>query len=578
MIQFFVNNYELTLPDDFSFPLIEENPEITSNGIFSFDMTLSMLDKTNAVAFKHANRLNANRSNQKLESRFILDGRQIIGSVIDFEFTEYSVRFQFVAGNSELKYLSQNSDKIYELNWGVESEITLSRAVNSINNWGWENKFICTPIMAGEINLNKFDFDFSNVKDGKIVMQPYLLYYINKLPSLLGYTLKSNVLEEDERAQRMFLVNPINSLNYADCLPDMTIAEFVKSVEDFFNVTFFASAEDKSISIIKTARRISGKKRIELMPIDGFSTQIQADEEGFKFGNTKIKYNLTSNNYFKFHKLSEDILAKCEIIEFNGTRPANTHLDEMVILRDTSTGNDWINSTSQHTYDYLGYMVIIGFPNYYSYLVNNFRDYGTVDDKILTLKIVPAEICLGKAKCIDNDSGASFDTYYQMVKSSNNYYLPTVETLYNQIDTSVKDIARLENLEVAIYGGRFKIISGYDVDSGQSNRARYTNYPFSTTDFPFDWNINVNYYGIIDPVPAIKSMKLTGVNGVVNTYRHENILDVNTVWNFLIPDSVDLSVNNIYCYGGNDYIPISFEREIHITEKKLVKGRFFRML
>lgn len=569
IIQHFVNNIECVLPSDFKFSLTEDNPEITNNGVFTLDITLSLKEPRNAIAFSHVNRLNTTHENKTIDSYFIIDGRKIMGTDVITSESDVSVSFQFVAGNSELKYLSQNEKKIYMLDWGTETAIDLARAINSITNWSWRNNFICVPVDAGGTILNEYKLDFSSITDNLIVMQPFLLYYINKLPELLGYTLKSNILETDDRAQRMYLVNPVDSLNYADCLPDMTISEFVKAIEDFFNVTFLVDSFDKTISIIRTIDDISKKKKVNIRPINGFLTEASDNDTGLKFGYTKIKYNLSSNDYFKFHQISDDILAKAEIVDFVMSHPAAADIDKKKIYRGIDASghyNDWTYSET-HDDDYNGdHFPLLGTPSYYAYMVNEYRAYGDSDDKILSLSVCPAQINRSSQAYL---SGSSQWASYLLAVSSNDYQLPTDLSVYDQIAGQDSDITRNNTLEVAIYAGRMRVKI--------SDNGTMSDYPFTMNDYPYA-QPGVGWWAQIDQVPTIRNMRLVGDDGVVNTYRHSNVIDPSIIYKFTFVDSYDVNANNLFYCDGNNYMPITFEREIEIGKKNLVVGKFYRLL
>ena len=58
MIQLYINNHEIVLPDDLEIDLIDNNPLITDTGEYSLDITISLLEPKNAIAFGHLYRVN----------------------------------------------------------------------------------------------------------------------------------------------------------------------------------------------------------------------------------------------------------------------------------------------------------------------------------------------------------------------------------------------------------------------------------------------------------------------------------------------------------------------------------------
>lgn len=577
MIQFFVDNNEIVLPEEFSFTWTENNPELTSDGEFSLDITISLLIAKNAIAFKFLNRLNKTEVIKKADAYMIDNGIKHSGTIVVSKNDNVSVTFQFLAGNSELKYIASTSKKIFEMDWGTESEISFARALDSVNNWDWRNKFVCTPIKAGSLVLNEYNLDMTAITDDLIVMQPFLLYYLNKLPELLGYQLSNNVLESDARAQRMYIVNPVSSLNYADCLPDMSISEFIKTIEDFFNVVFVVSPGTKTMSIVRTKTNLVNKKTVNIVPLDDYSRELLNEATAFRFGYTKISYDFPGTKYYAFHRLADDIVAKCTIREFFQVWPEDYDADKLVIYRDTSVDRDWVNSLTDHEFPGQKAMLPGEGQVYYSYQMNKFADFGSSNESVLSLKLIPSAIYKGSQNGIDYaDGNSTFPVNYLMAESSNEHFIPTSQNIFELIEGTEKTISRQNVLEVSMYAGRFKIVKSLTGSHSGTLIRNYVNYPFSITDDP-GYEETVQYYDIIDPVPAFKTMRLVGPGSVISDYQTENILDMSKKYIFLFVDSPELNPNNIFIINNLKYIPIYFEKE-KSNNPTLVTGQFYRML
>lgn len=579
MNQFFVNNQEIVLPDNFSITFITENPLVTNNGEFTLDVTVSLLEPRNAIAFRFLNRLNNTVINKQADARSIIDGKVRSGIIVVSKNNDIEVTFQFIAGNSELNYISKTEKKIWELDWGTEQEITFERALDSVNNWHWTKNFVCTPIKAGSEVLNEYNYALTSVTDDLIVMQPYLLYYINKLPELLGYTMQSNLLVSDIRLQRMFVVNPVASLKYADCLPDMTISDFIKAIEDFFNVTFIVSSFDKTISIVRTTEELATKKRVIGKTVNSWSRELTDGEEAYRFGYTKISYDLPGNKYFDFQRISDEIMAKCKIIEYTGDIPTELNLDKFCIYRNLSTGEDWINSSVlDENFNTYGISLTLGRNQvlYYTHNVNKFRDYGTSDKNLLKLTLTPSAMFKGWQNGIDySDNNKPFEVITPMGESSNGYLIPENKTLIETIEGSAADITRSKCLETCMYGGLFNITSSFIGEFAQSQRV-YTDYPFSFIDSPkkeFNRLVREGF----DPQPPFRTMRLVGPNSVVSDYHTNNLLDVSKEYVFTLLDGPDVSIDNIFIINNLEYLPISFEYN-KSNNQKTVLGRFYRII
>jgi len=625
MTQLFVNEREVILPSDFSFTLIEENPEITNNGEFTLDITISLRNPQNAIVFGFLNRINLATITKTAPARMIVDGSPRSGTIIISKNTDIDVTFQFVSGNSELNYIAKNEKKIWELDWGMETAIDFEKALESLNYPGygeydntpippfyfhtsWFQNFVCAPVIVGSSIINNFTIapDTDPVEtalkingiSGKIIMQPYILYYINKLPSLLGYTLKHNILNTDSRAKKMYLVNAIDSLKYADALPDMTITEFKEAIEFFFNVEFIVNPTDKTVSIENLQSNLENKKIVNITDyLDEYNRDQSQDSKSVRLDFSKVSYDLPGTNYFRYQKLDQYILDKSTIVEFvnfavleaytrlhNGS-PANKFLiyrdldqmnDYMFIDINSAIGRPWIvfymyPFTLDGNFDYV---IIID-------LINKFSSVGTDATKELVLKISPAEV-LQHREPVHINSGNTF-AYTQLPKSSSAYFIEESKGFIETVQGTEVTIPRLSKLEVSLYTGRIK--------SYQETQIGYTFdiptlYPFSHIDtkpeFSGALSIEklmalktwVNTY--FSPA-ATETMKLKGPGGIISDYHQQTIIDTTKEYTFYLIDGPNIRANNIFIINNLKYMPITFER-IKSEKQTTVKGTFYRML
>ena len=482
MIQFFVNDKEVILPADYSFTMIENNPEINAEGEISLDITASLREPKNVIAFGFLNRLNLATITKTADARMVEDGISKFGTITITSNTDKSVTFQFLSGNSELNFLSKNEKKIWELDWGTETEIDLSRAITSLTDDSLN--FVCSPTLIGDEIVNDYLVEnqansfaivtsFYNVDTNvplsagnyytlataiaavpsgsrrlalaiefktdeettvryqyqwynttkwtiisedagygvtnvywqeasrKIIMQPKLLYYVRKLPELLGYTtLKYNVLDTYSRATKMCLTNSVESLSYADALPDWTVSEFIEAVENEFNVTFLVDSKDKSISIHSLPSSIADKKTVTIANVlDDYVRDFSQTSKSIKLDFTKVSYDVPDSDYFKYNKLSDVIIQMCEIKEFANYAAIKTYINTgvcvpnaLVIYRDLANGNDYFLDVDRSGNPTKIIMNYDNFSGHRLYHINKFKSYGSTADRELILKISPASM------------------------------------------------------------------------------------------------------------------------------------------------------------------------------------------
>lgn len=480
--------------------------------------------------------------------------------------------------------------------------------------------FVCAPVMLGSEIAN--DYTVVTFLDGtkshitgiadKIIMQPYLMYYIRKLPELLGYTLDYNSLINDSRAKKMYLINSVESLSYSDALPDMTITEFIQAIENFFNVTFVIDKNTKKLSIHTLSSSIANKTKIKINNVlDRYTRDLSEDSKSIKLDFTRIKYDLSDNDYYRYQQLNDEIMSRCKIKEFNNFNELSTYIqsdwnivkvNEFVIYRDLEHDNDYfifdddIFPTKTSLYNQAVY------TSKTPKLVNKLSSVGTSVTRELILKLVPAAMFPKYKEIGYIDSANQYGTFvhkcfYQLPASSSNYYLSETQSkVIDAVENGFKNVPRNDKIEVSMYSGKFYTYVENREPQSVVTAARYPlgmlEYPFSHIDIlpdfrgsapdssnnyngdgpEFDdWVKNAYQYHIFE------SMRLKGSNGVVIDYRISNVLDTSKEYCFDIPDSPDITADKIFQYENQDYMPISLERKKSF-KKGIVKGKFYRML
>ncbi len=617
MIQFFINNVEIVLPSDFSAKITEENPLITRNGEFSLDITTSLSVKQNAIAFNHINRINNSIIDLEGDAIMKIDHVSRFGKYIVISYTDKSVTWQFVAGNSEINYLTNTDKKVWELNWGTEAPITFALALQSINMPGygvystWTQNYVCAPVRCkdksgGSIVLNDYTLNVQtsnevpNLINGcnNIVMQPYLLYYINKLPELLGFTLVSNILNTDNRARRLYLLNTVQSLQYHYALPDVSVIEFMEMIENFFNVEFVIDSTNKTMAIQRATVVLGSMPVIQLTNVlDNYEVETEADNKSSKFNLSELSYDLPDNTYYKYNDISDDILNKSEIVTKSSVSTVLSHIKDLLTLpydvfkiyRATAESADFIavNETLQvPSVDFFCYPITFpGFDDYYRIimLVNKLKGVRVDDNKLsLKLKMYPAQLSMQKIRAnfdIDGISG-SLECFYQLTISEKSLYLPLNIGFKATIEESESDVNRLDKCEISLFSGKIRPFQSAFESFGLI-------YPFSHVDeYPDFRKESLNKIILTEFMnwvnnhfkPSINtSLKIKGTNGVYNTYYTNNIIDTSRIFVFELVENKKLTVNNLFEYQNQEYIAIKFERVVSNNSTKTVLGHFYRL-
>jgi hypothetical protein len=602
MIQFFINNIELVLPDDFETTIIEENPLITRNGEFSLDITSSLLEPKNNRAFMHINRLNVLGVKTNGDCIMVRNGVTIYGKFIVLESTNTDVVWQFVSGNSYLNYMARNDTKIWELDFGSESPIDFARAMASINNnkgYSNANKFVCAPIKAGDTILNKFSFNstfettINIVSVDDIVMQPFLMTYIENLPELIGYKLTDNVLRSDQRANYMYLLNTVQSLNYSDALPDIRILDFINSIERFFNVCFLLDPKTKSLSIIKSNDYLKNMPTVKLVDVldnhkiefSDFESSGNVNEYNTSFLCSEISYsNLGGDLFYKYHQLSDSVLSKMQIIEFETLTHINLHIGGGVekkslpiIYVDKETGNHYLYEEPTNRF------MFAAFSGARLIRINKFRNaiINTDLESKLEIELTPASLTTMQVyyRFIMQMTSENVNTvrYFDMpipVATVDNF-VDSSQTAKSLVEDGVNQLPRANSLISAFYYGR--------VDIGQNYFHTYLYwtpaalYPHSFLDFYAE----TYYLQALNSLSYVNygncTFRLYGENSISELYYNDPIsFEEGAIYKFLFENRPQYSVLCKFEHNGYYYIPIHFSKNVS-KDSKTVEGYFYRL-
>ena len=603
MIQLFIDQTELNLSEDLEFQLIDSNPLITETGEYSFDITISLLEPRNAKAFRHINRINNTGIKTEYDADLIIDLIVRKGTATVLSHTDATVTIQLLFGNAEMNFSIEDDKKIWELGWARRpANISFEFALGTLQNPSYIQNWVCAPVMVGDEIINKYtipDSVSSTVANTNvpiigvenIIPQPYLLYYINRLPDLLGFSLKANTLNNDLRAQKMFILNTVDSDRYADALPDMTISEFVQEVENFFNVRFLVNRQTKEISIVRLKESLQTKKTVTLKNvINSYERTIGSEADRNRLGFTRIGYDIGNDGMYRYLKLSDEILEKCEIKEYEtlddflmavSIEISVLDRDKHIIYRVKETSVDYIFTSPPQEILFSRGTTIGFFHN-----VNKLRDYGVEDVSILNLKIVPAQIKPATIIVRHRDwsaGGASnwdeIKDYQIPVSSLNSTHSITQTNLIIDIEDGLIEVPRTKNLEVAFITGILRTSDNAPTLQDPFYRLFYPfshidNLPeFSRPNAPFHFWLQTEW------IPKVtETFRLNGKDSILSKYQTEQFLDMSKEYVFTVLDSPEIDSDNIFEYNGQRYMPIRFERKASNKIKHPVTGYFYRML
>lgn len=591
MTQFFVNNTEVVLPSDFSFKFNEENTEVTKRGEYSFDIVLSLENSLNVRIFKHINRRNSLTLSKEADAYFIADNKRYVGRIVDIENTDKTVSFQFVAGNSEMNYESREK-KIWEYNWGVETEFNTHNIMQSVQVPSYLNRFVCAPVKYSNTVTNTPSYTTiehpSLIKVENATLSPYLYYYIIKMQEVFGYEISENVLSEDDLIKYMFLPARVRSTKYSDLLPDMTVSEFLTAIEEFFNVTFNFNSKNKTLRIVRNYTNLSEKKRISPSVKDSFRRELNSEEDIYNF--KKLKYSI-SGSLSKFLKLPDDIIVHCEIREFSNLAALMAALvedekDKYIIYKTLDNNNEYIfGSASSVNY----YRRIVTGLTGFLYPINLFADYvSDLNSEFeFELNLVPASIVpyefdeFGHVGDFPSGTRKSFKFSTQVCSVDGDLDLSVDQGIVSAIDQGSDQVSRSDKIEVAFYRGLCKAMgfNGTDKENADFPIPFTCNRPFfylpsghQTSSNETAWlaHLAANFANVCN-----KSLML---KDVVPVYRPKQNIDSSYYYVFECEEPA-LTISDVLLYDGSEYLPVVFEKTINTKGfEDSFTAKFFKIL
>ena len=261
MTELYIDNNPVVLSDDLSFDFFQKNPAFTRQGEYTYDIDIDLKIPQNAQIYYHLDRLHVEQFPKNRRATLIVECKVlVVGLEIILSVENHIAKIQIISGYSELNYLASDGKKIRDLDFGIIPEINAAMARESLNhiypdiNYSfpqiYDQYFVSTSTERNYFNeLNRvapFAQDLSYVEGARFVAQPYLLYYVEKLVELLGYSLEENDLRSDDMACRLLCINGVSTRNYNEMIPNWEINKFLTEVETFFNVVFISDKITKS--------------------------------------------------------------------------------------------------------------------------------------------------------------------------------------------------------------------------------------------------------------------------------------------------------------------------------------------
>jgi hypothetical protein len=253
----------------------------------------------------------------------------IYGELVITDVYESVYETYFTTGNSTFRSKVQNI-MLNDLDYTEEIEgsavLSFTEALTTAAKSSYPTyNYTCFPMMAPDYydtdvffrtplinpwsyNQNYPDqakFVESGVRSFEHMYAPsfYLCFVIQKIFDLFGYSIENNEIYDDAELRTLVIAN-VNTLGLTDttfkqydlkfskALPQISISEFISSLEKLFNVTFFISEESKIVNIKKNTPIIKGSPLKKLILLS------RALEKENILNGFKLSYTMDPNDSF----------------------------------------------------------------------------------------------------------------------------------------------------------------------------------------------------------------------------------------------------------------------------------------
>lgn len=266
MIQLYISDKPVVVPEDVSFTFLLENPYFTKNSNSSLNIELPLKGcPVNQRIFGPLHRLWSEKRRVVLPATLI-DGVSVYlrGSAIINEITDRYVKVQLVSGNSEFNFLTNDNYYIDDLDLGTAEYPDYDVYLEWLSGVEEKKRFfgviessdyVWAPVKYDDKIFNSVVWGFSDeqfhpnpYKNIKCV-QPYLISVIRKIVEYFGYTFDSSYLY-NSFLKNVYICSAAQTMKIAYCLPHWTVSDFFDEIEKFFQVVTIVDEINKTLSLV----------------------------------------------------------------------------------------------------------------------------------------------------------------------------------------------------------------------------------------------------------------------------------------------------------------------------------------
>lgn len=603
--QLYIDNQLIVFPDNFSFPLVLENPVYTKSSEYTYDLTLSLLKAPNAKAYHYINRTHIINGIQYKRSAKLIVGNRVYlnGTEVILEFGNDFVKIQLLSGNAEFNFVAGGKKKLRDLKLGsatpfihdlsdpdpgrkfdIEVFQSLKHSypardwhllpyyagIDQFDNRIHGNRYMLYPFDPEDTGYDGAGWDdrdalYRPTYSGQ-VPQPYLCFIIEKAIKALGYTLTHNALAEHPILKDLYIVHGVQTMEFAKMLPVWTVDEFFSKIELQYDCVFVVDANTKEIQLLFNHDAQINQQTISLKVIDQFTNTID-EENKLDVRIANIAYNLDSDEYYDFMNISERIIQKSIKVKYDT-------LNELFPLVQNENDKDRFKKIFTDGYDqYIAYRtgeniggkeeVIPRRINSFTPLMNN-PESTEIDQEF---DIIPAAMVCASDTGGFYPNGSILYTNFQFPVAGNYDPLFGFDGLESTIEEEIIDIQALVEGDVSLNEEdtsytkmRMAIYSGLsELDMTMAPNQRKSRYPIAYVESLaeyFEKTGIIRYYGPIGGDP----FRLKNLNREI--YEQAATIDTTETYkySFELEDNIDIRSN--FIINNKRFVCYKIEREV----------------
>jgi hypothetical protein len=617
MTELWVNDEQVTLPENFTTEVIEGNPFVNPIGETSLDVDVSLLEPSNAYIFGYLQRANSTMDvASSLPCRLHIDVSVKYGRCVILEFSDESVKLQLLFKNSIFSHAIDEKRKLRELNLGTAA-IDKQNIVANLDKTYPEVDFQLLMAYDAELTIpfffelsygdliNRYTYvlDGTNLKltyglDGNPVNtsgmfgignltlamedyrpQPYLSAIIKKVIEALGFTLGVNDIANHPVYKYCYIVNNSTSLKFADMLPDWTVRYFIEQIQIWQNCRFIFNDVTRVVNVVYNHTNYENPIITELEVLDDFTGEPETMDPVMN-RERNIDYNLPDTDLYKYAKINDIVRTSFSSVGVSGASLQNI----LTAIKSTGVDSKFYYADSEAISFHLLFIKKDGNPlivNDYPALIN--RSVNRDIDEFLD--IIPAEMQLKKFY-IRTRTSNNMDSYiYVMVPVVRNTIYNEVFLNDNKVEFTVeqavqdpslvsKETTTSNVMQIALYAGNKQtVLRGLSISQ-----------TFDGMPEPFTRSISGvhpegdNYHTLLATVPeGLNPLSLQYLNDEI--YLKEPDIDTTKKYRFrFFRPMKKLDITNIFLIHGEYYIAYQFEKTIDSNGMgDVFEGEFFKV-